>query len=668
MKTRNNKIIKNNKSKKNRPKGGFSMGSMLPTKTLSDFSRKKDKYGEIPFIVFYCVVLSRLAYLPDQGFIKSYSNIFGPIIPEESLSYISKKATSEPLQFINDISYKYELNDYAPKINSTIQKVENQLLKKTENISFSKDKKEINGNIKHISIAWSKYGEIYVVTDKRCPNIIFVNFRGTYSAATARIYSKLRSAKPVKLNNTDDVGVLYGIFKATCQLLHTIIESMKTLHTAQGFNKSRVITTGHSLGGGMTTFFASLFYEAMNQKEYSSYPFYSKPVCVSVASPLVVDKKASNMYCKLVEQQQIYFKKLATRGDPVIMIPKLGFYSHICSHSDSDSLKLNGKMAKRAINLHCNNTMNSLVMSSVSGIGSKMFSKKDNNEASRVLDKATVNYNANVDCLDEKGRKYVVNPISHTIYLNISFITGVDISQFASGMVSSTTKEISYDKSITRYGESVCRIIYGESNASNKEQNEMKSFMKIAFFKFNEMLNDSMKKVQLKEREKEDKDKDNKDDENENIAELNNSPPASSSKLTPQDIYMTSSNFSSLINNHSKILNKEHFIEKGQGPKNFADNNFKELYDKFNKSINKSESKPIIKGNLKKYEQSGGKGVSKCNKITNKKKYSKRGSPPYSASKCARGTRKKGNNGKLYVVKATSKGVNRWVPVVSKRK
>ena len=50
------------------------MGSMLPTKTLSDFSRKKDKYGEIPFIVFYCVVLSRLAYLPDQGFIKSYPN------------------------------------------------------------------------------------------------------------------------------------------------------------------------------------------------------------------------------------------------------------------------------------------------------------------------------------------------------------------------------------------------------------------------------------------------------------------------------------------------------------------------------------------------------------------------------------------------------------------
>ena len=53
-------------------------------------------------------------------------------------------------------------------------------------------------------------------------DVIFVNFRGTYSAATARIYSKLRSAKPVKLS--DEVGVLYGIYKATCQLMHTIIE------------------------------------------------------------------------------------------------------------------------------------------------------------------------------------------------------------------------------------------------------------------------------------------------------------------------------------------------------------------------------------------------------------------------------------------------------------
>lgn len=63
----------------------------------------------------------------------------------------------------------------------------------------------------------------------------------------------------------------------------------------------------------------------------------------------------------------------------------------------------------------------------------------------------------------------------------------------------------------------------------------------------------------------------------------------------------------------------------------------------------------------------GGKRISKCKKITTKKKYTTRKSPPYSASKCARGTIKKGNDGKMYIVNSTSKGVNRWLPMVSKK-
>ena len=256
MGSRKNKI--NNKKSCTKKKGGWGI-----PKTLSDFGRTKDKYGEIPFITFFCTVLSRLAYLPDQGFIKAYANIMGPIFPIKFLQYVSNSAKNNPLEMMIDTSFKYELNDYASKINPVLQNVENQLTKGKENIHFNNN--AIDGNVKHISLAWSKYGEIYIVADKRCPDVIFVNFRGTYSAATARIYSKLRSAKPVKLS--DEVGVLYGIYKATCQLMHTIIESISFLHKAQKFNKSRIITTGHSLGGGMTTFFASLFYEAMNQKD-----------------------------------------------------------------------------------------------------------------------------------------------------------------------------------------------------------------------------------------------------------------------------------------------------------------------------------------------------------------------------------------------------------------
>ena len=91
-----------------------------------------------------------------------------------------------------------------------------------------------------------------------------------------------------------------------------------------------------------------------------------------------------------------------------------------------------------------------------------------------------------------------------------------------------------------------------------------------------------------------------------------------------------------------------------------------EIGSYFNKDY-KYEGKNAKEESEPSFGSIGGKGISKCKKITSKKKYTTRKSPPYSASKCARGTRKKGNDGKLYVVKSTLEGVNRWLPVVSKK-
>ena len=63
----------------------------------------------------------------------------------------------------------------------------------------------------------------------------------------------------------------------------------------------------------------------------------------------------------------------------------------------------------------------------------------------------------------------------------------------------------------------------------------------------------------------------------------------------------------------------------------------------------------------------GGRGYSKCKKMKDKK-YITRKSPAYSASKCAKGTKKKGNDGKMYVVKAAKNGVKRWVKYTKKKK
>ena len=63
----------------------------------------------------------------------------------------------------------------------------------------------------------------------------------------------------------------------------------------------------------------------------------------------------------------------------------------------------------------------------------------------------------------------------------------------------------------------------------------------------------------------------------------------------------------------------------------------------------------------------GGKGNSKCKKSKNKK-YLTRKSPFYSASKCAKGTKKKGNDNKIYIVKINKNGIKRWVKFTQKKK
>ena len=63
----------------------------------------------------------------------------------------------------------------------------------------------------------------------------------------------------------------------------------------------------------------------------------------------------------------------------------------------------------------------------------------------------------------------------------------------------------------------------------------------------------------------------------------------------------------------------------------------------------------------------GGKGYTKCKKIKGKK-YNTRKSPAYSASKCAKGTKKKGNDGKMYIVKSAKNGVKRWIKYTKKKK
>lgn len=59
-----------------------------------------------------------------------------------------------------------------------------------------------------------------------------------------------------------------------------------------------------------------------------------------------------------------------------------------------------------------------------------------------------------------------------------------------------------------------------------------------------------------------------------------------------------------------------------------------------------------------------------CHSRQTSAKYRNRPSPPYPANECPQGTKKRGNDGKVYVVKLDSRGIGRWVPYhsVSKSK
>ena len=57
-------------------------------KIAKENAAKLAKYGNLNFISFYGAVLSRLAYLWDDKFLKNYCAIMGPVIPEFILGKI----------------------------------------------------------------------------------------------------------------------------------------------------------------------------------------------------------------------------------------------------------------------------------------------------------------------------------------------------------------------------------------------------------------------------------------------------------------------------------------------------------------------------------------------------------------------------------------------------
>lgn len=249
---------------------------------------------DIPLISFISCIMTRLCYFNSSQFLNKYLQIF-------HISELNKQ-----IGYLNDIKMNdiFDLKiDNMTQINKIINKINYD--DKISNLP--------SNNIQYISISTSNYSSVYIVANK-IMNTIFICFRGTYSVKSGLSYLKLSSFTPTKVCDSSDDGYLLGVYKIIAEIFYTIEESISYLstHFLQN-NHIKIITTGHSLGGGAASIFAYLW-----AKHRSS---LSKICCITFGSPRVMNRSLIEKFNELIYNKTILFKRYITAGDPFAKLP-----------------------------------------------------------------------------------------------------------------------------------------------------------------------------------------------------------------------------------------------------------------------------------------------------------------------------------------------------------
>jgi len=422
---------------------------------------KGEHYGNIHFISFYSVVLARLAYFSDTFFLKYYAQIFGPVINEEIMKCIDN--ATDISELLNDetlfglttddaatiakfgvptytyggkkyLSFIDSTNNLAQKINIIIG--EEKSTKVANAVSNAVATTDLN-NIKYISLANSNYGEIYIIADKRVPKSIWICFRGTYSAKTAAAYTKPTSLFPITVGYNSEhkpESYLFGIFKITVEMMHTIVEAMRYLAVNHlntppaNVGSIKVLTTGHSLGGAISTNFAYLWTRIKTVSPYNGPPynvFTDQIGCFSIGAPRSFNSVVSGSFCKAATRDnKIVFLRITSRGDPVPGMPfKASDYNHPCSNKEDS---VNRQIVSEDVNSNYNN----------------------------IFPYMAVNYTKDLDSSNVKKGINLPNIMRHCDYLDILFQKALDPKVFMSGVF--TQQEILRDPTSK---DTICRII-----------------------------------------------------------------------------------------------------------------------------------------------------------------------------------------------------------------
>ena len=352
--------------------------------------------------------------------------------------------------FEKDDVKRIDFYDMAKKINvintagvkGSFKKDDPQKKTFTENEPFQSIS---DARVKYFSIANHSYGGTFILADKNIPNAIFVIFRGTYSAKSAGTYTRPDSVIAQEGRAGEGNKYLYGISNVTYSTLHNIMCCINELVTFLGkqseTGKIQIITTGHSLGGGLATTFSLIFngrLESFQKQLPGLKAIKSEIYTVSVAAPRVLDNKTSEKFCNIIygtppegetAKPKIHFRRIASRGDPVPDLPpaSIGF-KHPCE-ADKEREKTVFRHITGALTTDLN-----------------------------------INYNADVDADNKKRRPYGTNPLKHTTYLKIKFTNAVDVAAFATSALPSFAKgPASQSETTTIKGKSVTRLITGEA-------------------------------------------------------------------------------------------------------------------------------------------------------------------------------------------------------------
>ena len=116
--------------------------------TISNISRKTDRYGNVHMISFIGATLSRLAYFDDNKFLTKYNSIMGPVIQPRVLKGIDSVTPNDLFDLLDDqkvFGLDKSKNDIFKDYDVDIIEIENDKLK-TVNLIIRRKNQNCNLN------------------------------------------------------------------------------------------------------------------------------------------------------------------------------------------------------------------------------------------------------------------------------------------------------------------------------------------------------------------------------------------------------------------------------------------------------------------------------------------------------------------------------------------